>query len=107
VELQEAVEKGVLNNLYTAFSRDPGSERKYVQDIMVADEQCAVRLSNLITKNNAAIFICGDGNAMAKDVQGAIVNLLSSRCFDNNIDKATNYLETMKKDKRLLLDIWS
>jgi sulfite reductase alpha subunit-like flavoprotein len=102
-EMQALVKEGLLSNLYTAFSRD--GNRQYVQDVMKSPD-CAKRLSNVILHQNASIYICGDGNAMAKDVQAAIVEILSLS-LNGGLDEAKQFLETMKKDKRILLDIWS
>jgi sulfite reductase alpha subunit-like flavoprotein len=102
-EMQEFEKQGVVSKLYTAFSRD--GNRQYVQDIMRSNEECAARLADLILEKKAGVYVCGDGNAMAKDVQAAIVELLSSRL--GGVEQATEYLEQMKTDKRFLLDIWS
>ena len=100
--------KGVISQLYTAFSRDMsqtnGNSRKYVQDIMLQDETCALRLQDLILKKNASIFVCGDGNAMAKDVQSAITEIVK-RGLGN--ESAKEYVDKMKADKRYLVDIWT
>jgi sulfite reductase alpha subunit-like flavoprotein len=100
----DAFEKcGIVSNLCIAFSRD--GKKEYVQDVMKSDKN-AERLAKLILEETAAVYVCGDGNAMAKDVKEAIVVLLSSR-LDGGVDEAKAYLETMKTDKRFLLDIWS
>jgi sulfite reductase alpha subunit-like flavoprotein len=102
-EMLEMQKEGVLSKLYTAFSRD--GNRQYVQDIMRNDEACSERTMDLILNRNAFIYVCGDGNAMAKDVQAAIVELLSDRL--GGIDEAQLYLENLKTDHRFLMDIWS
>ena len=101
-EMESLLEQGVLSKLYTAFSRDQ-QERQYVQDVM---KSCSERLSDLILQKNASVYVCGDGNAMAKDVQATVVELLSNR-LEGGIDEAKAYLENMKKRKRFLMDIWS
>ena len=106
-ELQTLVQSGIVTRLHTAFSRDPDSPHKYVQDIMVHDESCAERIVDLIVRQNAAVYVCGDGNAMAKDVQNAMVELLAERHCSGGRDEALQYLEHMKKTQRYLLDIWS
>lgn len=108
-ELQAFLKDGIITQLHTAFSRDPDAEHKYVQDIMLHDSTCAERVVDLVVNQNAAVYVCGDGNAMAKDVQNAIAELLAKRKFQNEggIDEAMSYLENMKKTQRFLLDIWS
>ena len=59
--------------------------------------------------------MCGDGNAMAKDVQDAIIEVLAqaekiaddSSNFDDAKIKATAILEQMKASNKFVLDIWS
>lgn len=51
------------------------------------------------------MYICGDGNHMAKAVQTALQFVLQEELGD--AAKAFDYMTQMKKDHRLLLDIWS
>jgi sulfite reductase alpha subunit-like flavoprotein len=121
-EMKALLESGIVSQLYTAFSRSGSSDgsstnHQYVQDIMLGNKECGDRLVDLIVNQNAAVYVCGDGNAMAKDVQSAIVELLYTRRFahdddDKNnggggIDRAKAYLEEMKTKQRFLMDIWS
>jgi sulfite reductase alpha subunit-like flavoprotein len=100
-EMKTLKEGGFITKLYTAFSRD--GNRQYVQDIMKSESE---RLLDLILNRKACVYVCGDGNAMAKDVQNTIVELLASK-LPGGIDEATIFLETMKVGKRFLMDIWS
>jgi sulfite reductase alpha subunit-like flavoprotein len=99
-EMEQLKQESVISDLYTAFSRQ--EPKTYVQDIMVHDEVCRASLVNLLLKENAAVYICGDGNQMAKDVQNALMQVLSPHVKD-----ARAHLETMKKQRRLLMDIWT
>jgi sulfite reductase alpha subunit-like flavoprotein len=101
--MQELQKEGVITKLYTAFSRD--GKKEYVQDIIRNNEDCAARLLDLIMEKRACIYVCGDGNAMAKDVQTVIVELLGKQLGGE--DQGKEYLEKMKTDKRFLMDIWS
>ena len=109
-DMETLTQKGVISQLYTAFSRDTaqtnGSCRKYVQDIMLHDDACASRLQDLILKKNASIFICGDGNAMAKDVLSAVTEIVK-RGLGEGEDSAKAFVEKMKADRRYLVDIWT
>jgi sulfite reductase alpha subunit-like flavoprotein len=133
-ELEHYQTNGTISKLYTAFSRDAGgstsaggatSDRNnvkrsgYVQDIMRNDPDCRSRLINLILKDNASVYVCGDGNAMARDVQAAIVDLLTVGLEENtskgdreketssSVERAKKYLENMKAQERFVLDIWT
>jgi len=97
-ELEQYMQAKVLTNLYTAFSRHDVddvnfSSKRYVQDLMRAPN-VAQRLRDLVTNHHASIYICGDGNAMAKDVQAVLKEILSCD------------LQHLKDSNRLLLDIW-
>jgi sulfite reductase alpha subunit-like flavoprotein len=91
--------------IHTAFSRDD-SNRQYIQDIMLNNDSCRKRLVDLILRDAAYIFICGDGNKMAKDVQAAIASLIGAD-LEGGLDEAKEYISNMKSNKRLVLDIWS
>jgi sulfite reductase alpha subunit-like flavoprotein len=96
-ELQSFVDSSLVTKLHTGFSRD--GNKQYVQDLM---DKSMVKA---ILDKQASVYVCGDGNAMAKDVQAKIVSLLTVRLGDE--DTATKYLETMKSRHRFVMDIWS
>lgn len=111
-DMQRLKTDGVITKLFTAFSRDDsgtnGNRRKYVQDMMRLDDKCARRLQTLILEKNASVYVCGDGNAMAKDVQSALTDLLSKRLQnDGGEEAAKKYIDKMKSEKRYLQDIWT
>jgi len=114
-ELQQFKDRGILTNLYAAFSRDEGKEKTYVQTLMQKDVECGKRLVEMITEKNASVYICGDGNAMGKEVQETIVTLLANdlvekgKCKDitDGRVKAAAHVDQMKTVGRFVLDIWS
>ena len=59
------------------------------------------------------MYVCGDGNAMGRDVQEAVVSLLAAQMKDSvsseseATDKAAAYMDQMKASGRFVLDIWS
>lgn len=72
--------------------------------------QKGAELASLILEQSAYIYICGDGNKMAKDVEAAIVELLvrhgsASGVADDRDAKAV--LADMRLRRRFVLDIWS
>jgi sulfite reductase alpha subunit-like flavoprotein len=119
-EMKELKDNQIITQLHTAFSRDCINgenydndgvlNHKYVQDIMKTSI-CCQRMADLILNHNASIYICGDGNQMAKDVQNTIIELLqqstSTTSTIKNQQDAILYLNDMKVKQRLLLDIWS
>jgi len=104
-ELEAFKSTGILSNLYTAFSREHGKAKMYVQNIMQNKPDCKQRLSDMILNKNASVYVCGDGNAMGKDVQEAIVNIMAEKLETKQ--RALAYLDQMKSSGRFVLDIWS
>jgi sulfite reductase alpha subunit-like flavoprotein len=113
-ELESFKATGILSNLYTAFSRENGKEKMYVQNIMQDKLECKQRLAEMILKRDASVYVCGDGNAMGKDVQTAIENILAEKLTldgkckdDESKQRAMAYVNQMKMTGRFVLDIWS
>lgn len=112
-DMERLKQDGIITRLYTAFSRDNdgnsnGDRRKYVQDVMRLEEECVSRLQTLILEKNASVYVCGDGNAMAKDVQAALTDILSKKLHDEGGEEAARlYIDKMKSEKRYLQDIWT
>jgi len=114
-ELEEFQKRGILTKLYSAFSRDNGKDKTYVQTLMLKDEKCGKRLVEMILEKQASVYICGDGNAMGRDVQEAIVSLLGKHwCGEGNCEsldegrkRALAHVDHMKTFGRFVLDIWS
>ena len=107
-EMQTMTANGGITKLNTAFSRDAASstkpQYKYVQHIMKNDTECSSRLVDTILNKDGRVYICGDGNHMAKDVQLAVADILGPHVEGQD---GNAYIDTMKKQGRFLLDIWS
>lgn len=63
-------------------------------------------VANLILKQNAYVYICGDGCHMAKDVTRTIIEILNEHGSITEIE-AEKMIECMKQRRRFVLDIWS
>ena len=99
-QISNFVEEKILNNLDTAFSRDQ-DKKIYVQDkIYERGNEFFQWL-----QNDAIIYVCGDAQKMAKDVEVTIIKLIAKelKCDDK---KALEYLKMLKKEKRYLLDVY-
>lgn len=103
-EMASLKSEGVITNMYVAFSRD-GDSKRYVQDMMKTVEN-AERLSRIILETGGVVYICGDGNRMARDVQDSIASILGDRVGGGK-GKGHEIIEEMKSKGRFLLDIWS
>lgn len=100
--LLEFQRDGVLTALYVAMSRTQ-AEKVYVTHKI---RENGAALVDLLTNCGASVFICGDGNSMAKDVQLAFKSVLNE--YGNMTDaEADEYIKRMKEGGRLVLDVWS
>jgi sulfite reductase alpha subunit-like flavoprotein len=61
---------------------------------------------DIILIQKGVVYICGDGNKMARDVQHVISELLGARLAGTGVSGEA-YLQDMKSKGRLLMDIWT
>lgn len=54
----------------------------------------------------AYVYVCGDGNRMAKDVQDVIRDIVAAK-LKGDINQASGYVNGMRLRQRYLQDIWS
>ena len=99
-QISNFVEEKILNNLDTAFSRDQ-DKKIYVQDKIYERSNEFFQW----LENDAIVYVCGDAQKMAKDVEAKIIKTIEKelKCDDK---KAFEYLKKLKKDKRYLLDVY-
>ena len=93
-------DRGLINNLSLAFSRDQ-KEKIYVQNKL--DENGADVFNWL--EDGAYFYICGDAQKMAKDVEKSL-ELLIKKNGNFSDDEAKNYLTELKRQKRFLRDVY-
>ncbi|NRA60594.1 MAG: assimilatory sulfite reductase (NADPH) flavoprotein subunit [Psychrobium sp.] len=99
-ELQDFKDNGVLNRIDLAFSRDQ-EHKIYVQDRI--REQGQELLSWL--DGGASLYICGDGNAMAKDVEQALIDVICQH-GNKSTEQAQQYLTDLHSNKRFQKDVY-
>lgn len=100
VELQDYLKRGVLSKLDVAFSRDQ-AQKVYVQDKLQA--KGAEVWSWL--QQGAHLYICGDGNRMAKDVHQALLQIAETH-GGLSADAAADYFEQLRETKRYQKDVY-
>jgi sulfite reductase (NADPH) flavoprotein alpha-component len=91
---------GLLTRLTLAWSRD-GSEKIYVQDRM--REEGAELFAWL--EAGAHFYICGDAKRMAKDVEGALAEIVATH-GKRSAEDAVAYVTALKKAKRYQADVY-
>jgi sulfite reductase (NADPH) flavoprotein alpha-component len=100
LEWQDWKKSGLLTRIGTAFSRDQ-REKIYVQHRIWEERR---ELFAWI-ENGAAIFVCGDANAMAKDVNHALVRVIADQSGTDEAAAAAR-LDTLRRDGRYLRDVY-
>jgi sulfite reductase (NADPH) flavoprotein alpha-component len=100
-EWQEAVKKGVLTRLDLAFSRDRSIPREYVQDRLrrVGKDLYAW------LENGAYLYVCGDAEQMAPDVNAALVDVVAAH-GDRKREEAEAYVRRLADERRYLRDVY-
>ncbi len=99
-ELEEMQQKGVLNRLDLAFSRDQ-EEKIYVQDRM---HEYGEELYAWL-EQGGYFFVCGDAYRMAKDVDKALFDIIAKHGNKSAIETA-DYINILKKEKRYVRDVY-
>ncbi|XP_046328083.2 nitric oxide synthase, brain-like [Haliotis rufescens] len=100
-ELAAMKTQGVLSDYHVALSREPGTPKMYVQDML---RQQAKYAYNTMVNSGGHIYICGDV-AMAEDVKQTLERILSEH---GNLtpEAARDYIRKMRSDKRYHEDIF-
>jgi sulfite reductase (NADPH) flavoprotein alpha-component len=100
LEWQDWKQSGLLTRIDTAFSRDQ-REKVYVQHRIWEQRR---ELFAWI-EDGAAIYVCGDANAMAKDVNTALVRVIADQA---GLDEtaAAGRLDALRRDGRYLRDVY-
>jgi sulfite reductase (NADPH) flavoprotein alpha-component len=98
-EWKRWIEQGRLK-LDTAFSRDQ-PEKIYVQNKMRSASKELFRWLKL----GAVLYVCGDADYMAKDVDTALHEIISTE-GQMTSDDAKAYVKKMRQEKRYLRDVY-
>ncbi|NBC87950.1 MAG: assimilatory sulfite reductase (NADPH) flavoprotein subunit [Alphaproteobacteria bacterium] len=99
-EWQQWLKDGVLTRMDVAFSRDQ-AEKVYVQDRL---REKADEVYGWIS-DGAAIYVCGDSEAMAPAVHEALAGILQEQ-GGYSPDDAEAHLKQMQRDRRYQRDVY-
>jgi sulfite reductase (NADPH) flavoprotein alpha-component len=99
-ELAAMKAAGVLTRLSLAWSRD-GAEKFYVQDRM----REAGRDLWAWLADGAHVYVCGDAKHMARDVEGALVEIVAQHGA-RSTDEAIAFVANLKKSGRYQQDVY-
>ncbi|MDN4493732.1 assimilatory sulfite reductase (NADPH) flavoprotein subunit [Ureibacillus aquaedulcis] len=99
-EWQSWLKSGVLTKLDVAFSRDK-AEKVYVQHKM---QKHASEIFEWL-EQGATLYVCGDKDHMAADVQNTLLDIIAEQGNKTEED-AKAYLEELRKQKRYQRDVY-
>lgn len=100
LELQNYLKRGLLTRLDVAFSRDQAA-KVYVQDKLRKHGSEVWQW----LEQGAHLYICGDANRMAKDVQQALLDIVQ-QFGGKTAEKAQVYLNELRVAKRYQKDVY-
>nr|WP_294553440.1 flavodoxin domain-containing protein [uncultured Rhodopila sp.] len=100
LELQDWLKSGLLTRLDVAFSRDQ-PEKRYVQDTLWDVRRDLYAW----LRDGAALYVCGDANAMAKDVHAVLLQILADQGKQDEAG-AKAELDAIRRDGRYLRDVY-
>ncbi len=101
LEWQEAVRSGLLTRLDLAFSRDRSIAREYVQDRIRRQGRDLYAW----LEGGAYVYVCGDAEKMAPDVNEALVEIVARH---GGVDRegAEAYVRRLADERRYLRDVY-
>ncbi len=100
LDWQDWLKSGVLTRMDVAFSRDQ-REKIYVQHRMWE----ARRELYTWLAEGAALYVCGDATAMAKDVHATLLRIIADQS-GQDADGAATYLRELQRAGRYLRDVY-
>ncbi|XP_032898999.1 nitric oxide synthase, brain isoform X1 [Amblyraja radiata] len=94
--------KGVFKELHTAYSREPGKPKKYVQDVL--REHYSDQIVELLQDQGGHIYVCGDVT-MAGDVLKTIQHILAQQ-GKMSLEDAGIFISKLRDENRYHEDIF-
>uniref|UniRef100_A0A8C7ZHB7 Nitric oxide synthase n=1 Tax=Oryzias sinensis TaxID=183150 RepID=A0A8C7ZHB7_9TELE len=101
-ETLQAKNKGVFKELYTAYSREPGKPKKYVQDVL--REHLSEMVYQCLKKEGGHIYVCGDVT-MAGDVLKTVQQIVKQQ-GNMSLEDAGFYISKLRDENRYHEDIF-
>ncbi|OCQ54651.1 Sulfite reductase [NADPH] flavoprotein alpha-component [Photorhabdus australis subsp. thailandensis] len=100
VEWQRYVKDGLLTRIDLAWSRDQ-QHKVYVQDKLREQGEEVWRWM----KDGAHLYVCGDANCMAKDVEHALLDIISEH-GGMDTEQADEFLSELRLERRYQRDVY-
>lgn len=87
----------------TAFSREKGKPKQYVQDLI---RRNGSTLHQSLLQEEGKVYVCGSSGNMPKGVREALVDVLVEMRESMTTDRAEEYLDGMEKKGRYKQETW-
>ncbi|XP_068736413.1 nitric oxide synthase 1-like isoform X2 [Montipora capricornis] len=100
-ETEKVVHSRALTGVATAYSREKGKPKQYVQDLL---KEHSSDVCDLILNSNAHVYVCGAA-AMAEGVNDTLQALITDR-LKLSPDKAVEFMSKLKSSNRYHEDIF-
>ncbi|ADP66814.1 assimilatory sulfite reductase (NADPH) flavoprotein subunit [Buchnera aphidicola str. APS (Acyrthosiphon pisum)] len=100
VEWQKYIKKGLITNMNLAWSQDQ-KNKIYVQDRIRENSQ---EIWSWI-EEGAQIYVCGNASKMAKDVEKALLDIISHNAH-LNLEESQEFLNNLRLNKRYKRDVY-
>lgn len=100
IEWQKYLKNKLLTKMTLAWSRDQ-KNKIYIQDKI---RENGKEIWNWI-KKNAYIYVCGNASKMAKDVEKALLDIISTN-GNMNIENSNKFLNNLRLNRRYQRDIY-
>ncbi|CAM9204804.1 unnamed protein product [Bubo scandiacus] len=101
-EMQEAQEQGALSQVLTAFSREPGTPKTYVQDVLRT--QLAAEVHRVLCQSAGHMYVCGDVT-MATEVLQTVQHILVQQA-GMTLGQAGDFISELRDKNRYHEDIF-
>ncbi|KAL2088551.1 hypothetical protein ACEWY4_015450 [Coilia grayii] len=101
-EVLEMKRRGVFRTVSTAYSRQPGQAKMYVQDVL--QDSLADEVVQALDQQGGHLYVCGS-LSLAKGVADAVEGILAHRLGITTL-QASQYLSQLKCEKRYHEDIF-
>ena len=88
--------------LHTAFSRQAGVPKTYVQHRLAEQADFVV---NALLQHGAHFYVCGDASHMAGDVETTLKAIVATR-LPGGVDDAESFIDQLAKSGRYQRDVW-
>ncbi|KAM9386680.1 LOW QUALITY PROTEIN: nitric oxide synthase 3 [Phaethornis superciliosus] len=101
-EMEEAREGGALSLVLTAFSREPGTPKTYVQDVLRT--QLAAEVHQVLCQSGGHMYVCGDVT-MATEVLQTVQQILAQQ-GGMTLGQAGDFISELRDKNRYHEDIF-